>query len=1085
MARARNLACLAAALAVAGGVVVGQPAYGASAPLPPRAVASFAPGDYCLGQCADIVPPGQNGSATLVEILAHKAFGTQPKHADDQLGRYDALAKGYPGLTTDKITNFFNDASFGVPPNQVESTRKPRADVTIIRDKATGTPHIYGTTRSGTTFGAGYAAAQDRLFLMDVLRRVGRGQLTPFAGGAAANQQLEQSFFADAPYTEAELQRQVDDAAALGPRGALAIADARSYVDGINQYIREAYTGRYFPGEYVLLGHVDAITNAGRIEPFKLTDLAVISSVIGAQFGGGGGGEVQAAIAKLAIQERYGVVEGERVWQGMRAEDDPEHITTVHNGQSFPYGKRPANPQGAALPDKGSVTAQQLVFDRTGTAATATAPRARTDVTVPNGISPTTPDGKPNLEAAKGILADGVLPGDLLENKHGMSNALLVSGAHTANGNPVAVFGPQTGYFAPQLLMLQELQGPGISARGASFAGISFYVLLGRGQDYSWSATSSGQDITDTYAVDLCAPDGSPVTKDSTHYRLRGQCVPLEVVERKNSWFKSVGSPAEAGSYTLRGYRTKYGPVTHRGTIGGRPVAYSQLRSTYQHELDAVIGFQQFNDPDAIRSAADFQRAAADVSFTFNWFYADADDIAYYNSGSNPVRQSTVDPSMPVLANAGYDWVNWNPDTNRAAYTPDEQHANAVNQDYLISWNNGQAPGTAAAGLERQSVHRGDLLDARVKTLVRSGTPVDRVSLTKAMAEAALVDLRAERILPLLFRVIGDGAISDPATATAVAELKQWKAAGGQRKETTQGSKTYANANAVKLLDAWWPLLVKAQFQPGLGDAAYTELTRTIKIDETPSTNNAHQGSSYQSGWWGYVHKDLRTILGDPVQAPLGAQFCGAGNVGQCRQILLDTLKQAAATPKEQVYRGDGNCAAGDQWCADAIVHNALGGLTHKPISTQNRPTYQQVVQFPARRGDAIANLSAGASATASSYERGLFYSLPPHNAIDGNLDTRWASERGDNQSFTVNLGSVRPVSRAVLKWEAAYGSAYRIQVSTTGTTWRDVWSTTTGDGGTDIATFARTDARFVRMQGVTRATEHGYSLYEFDVYSK
>ncbi|GGS15139.1 penicillin acylase family protein [Actinokineospora fastidiosa] len=1032
--------------------------------LPPTAAT-----DHCIGQCADINPPGQNGSATLTEILAHQVLGTRPRHADDQLGKYDALATGYPGLTTDTISRFFNDSSFGVPPAQVESTIRPRADVTIVRDKATGTPHITGTTRSGTMFGAGYAAAQDRLFLMDVLRRVGRGQLTPFAGGAAANQQLEQGFFADAPYTEADLQRQIDESAAAGPRGAQAMADARDYVEGINTYIGQAHSGRYFPGEYVLLGHIDAVTNAGRIEPFKLTDLAVIAAVIGAQFGAGGGGEVQAAVAKLAIQERYGVVEGERVWRSLRTADDPEHIQTVHNGQRFPYALPPADPRGAALPDPGSVVRQQLVFDRSGAQAAAV---QRKDLASPR-------PGPQTIEAAHGVLADGVLPGDLLENKHGMSNALLVSGAHTASGNPIAVFGPQTGYFAPQLLMLQELQGPGISARGASFAGISFYVLLGRGQDYAWSATSSSQDIIDTYAVELCSPSGAP-TLESDHYLHRGQCVPMETVERRNSWYWSVGSPVDAGSYTLRVYRTKYGPVTHRATIGGKPVAYTRLRSTYLHELDSVIGFQEFNDPSAIRSAADFQRAASHIGYTFNWFYADADDIAYYNSGNNPVRHPSVDPGMPVLANAGYDWVDWNPDTNRAAYTSYESHPQVVNQDYIISWNNNQAPGTAASGLERGAVHRGDLLDSRVRALVADGG-VTRVGLTQAMAEAALVDLRAERVLPLLLRVIGDST-GDAAVDSALRSLREWLAAGGLRRPTAQGARAYQHATAIRIMDAWWPLLVRAQFAPGSGDKAYQELTRVLKVDESPSNGNAHQGSSYQAGWWGFVHKDLRAVLNEPVAGPLGAEFCGAGELSRCRAVLVDSLRAAAATPATTVYPGDGDCAAGDQWCADAIIHTALGGITQEPITTQNRPTYQQVVEFPARRGDVIANLAR--SATATSHERGLFTAYPPALAVDRDPATRWASDWTDGQSLTVDLGAVRPVSRVRLQWEAAHALSYRIEVSRDGSTWRPVWSTASGDGGLDTAVFPATEARYVRMQGVTRATRYGYSLYEIEVYA-
>ncbi|MFD0528288.1 hypothetical protein ACFQ1I_16335 [Kitasatospora arboriphila] len=60
----------------------------------------------------------------------------------------------YPQLTEAQLRSFFNDASFGVPADQVASTTRPRSDVAIVRDKATGVPHITGTTRYGTEFGA-------------------------------------------------------------------------------------------------------------------------------------------------------------------------------------------------------------------------------------------------------------------------------------------------------------------------------------------------------------------------------------------------------------------------------------------------------------------------------------------------------------------------------------------------------------------------------------------------------------------------------------------------------------------------------------------------------------------------------------------------------------------------------------------------------------------------------------------------------------------------------------------------------------------------------------------------------------------
>ncbi|MFH9014307.1 penicillin acylase family protein [Streptomyces sp. NPDC017943] len=875
--------------------------------------------DHCGSRCSDILPPGQNGNATLAQILLNQAFGTQPEHAEDQLAPYAALAKGYGGLTDEKISAFFNDASFGVPAGQVASTVRPagRDDVTIVRDKKTGVPHITGTTRYGTEFGAGYAAAQDRLWLMDVFRHVGRGQLTSFAGGAPSNQGLEQQFWRHAPYTEADLQAQIDNAVARnGERGRQARADADAYLDGINAYIDASDSGRWFPGEYVLTGHKDSITNAGEIEHFEITDLVALASVVGALFGSGGGGEVNNALSLLAAQEKYGVVEGTEVWESFRERNDPEAVLTVHDG-SFPYATLPKDPQGAALPDPGSVRPEPLVYDRTGSAAGSGATGA-------------------SKEAAATALSSA---------RRGMSNALVVSGKHTASGHPVAVFGPQTGYFAPQLLLLQEIQGPGISARGASFAGLSMYVELGRGQDYAWSATTSGQDIIDTYAVELC--------QDDHHYLHRGTCTPMEKVEQKNAWKPTVADGTAAGSYTMRVWRTKYGPVEYRATVGGKKVAYTTLRSSYLHEADSIIGFQMLNDPGHVRGPESFQQAVQHINYTFNWFYADSEHTAYYNSGDNPVRAAGVDPEFPAWARPAYEWRGWDPAANTADYTPPSAHPRSVDQDYYVSWNNKQAKDYTAAPWGNGSVHRGNLLDDRVEQLVRQGG-VTRASLVRAMADAGLADLRAEDVLPRLLKVVTSAPVPDPAAAAAVGRLQAWAAAGGKRTETSAGSRKYADADAIRILDAWWPLLVRAEFEPGLGTKLYAAMTANLPVDEAPSAahgpTGSHAGSSFQYGWWSYVDKDLRAVLGEEVKGPLARPYCGGGSLGACRDTLLATLKQAAAATPAQVYPGDEVCAAGDQWCADSINHRTLGGIKHPTIGWQNRPTYQQVVEFTSHR---------------------------------------------------------------------------------------------------------------------------------------
>ncbi|WP_248963370.1 discoidin domain-containing protein [Sphaerisporangium perillae] len=131
----------------------------------------------------------------------------------------------------------------------------------------------------------------------------------------------------------------------------------------------------------------------------------------------------------------------------------------------------------------------------------------------------------------------------------------------------------------------------------------------------------------------------------------------------------------------------------------------------------------------------------------------------------------------------------------------------------------------------------------------------------------------------------------------------------------------------------------------------------------------------------------------------------------------------------------------------------------------------------PAVAADSL--LSQGKPATASSSESAAFGAAL---AVDGDPGTRWSSGFSDPQWIQVDLGASAAVSRVVLTWEAAYASAFQIQVSPDAANWTSVYSTTTGTGGTQDLTVNGT-GRYVRMYGTQRATAYGYSLFEFQVY--
>ncbi|GAA4840600.1 family 20 glycosylhydrolase [Kitasatospora terrestris] len=126
-------------------------------------------------------------------------------------------------------------------------------------------------------------------------------------------------------------------------------------------------------------------------------------------------------------------------------------------------------------------------------------------------------------------------------------------------------------------------------------------------------------------------------------------------------------------------------------------------------------------------------------------------------------------------------------------------------------------------------------------------------------------------------------------------------------------------------------------------------------------------------------------------------------------------------------------------------------------------------------------NLARNKPTTASSTETPNF---PATSATDGDGATRWSSAYSDPQWIQVDLGSTQTVGRVVLRWEAAYAKAFQIQLSDDATTWRTIYSTTTGTGGTQDLTGLTGSGRYIRMYGTKRGTTYGYSLYEFEVYA-
>ena len=145
-------------------------------------------------------------------------------------------------------------------------------------------------------------------------------------------------------------------------------------------------------------------------------------------------------------------------------------------------------------------------------------------------------------------------------------------------------------------------------------------------------------------------------------------------------------------------------------------------------------------------------------------------------------------------------------------------------------------------------------------------------------------------------------------------------------------------------------------------------------------------------------------------------------------------------------------------------------------------------------------NRALGRPVTASTFENCCSLERVPEFAVDGDLETRWSSAwsdgtgstkldpnydgNADDEWISIDLGAYYDLNRVILQWEGAYGSAYDVQISLDGFLWRTVYEERSGNGGEDNITLdTPATGRYLKIQGIQRATKFGYSLFEIAAY--
>ncbi|AUG80063.1 hypothetical protein CFP65_5355 [Kitasatospora sp. MMS16-BH015] len=157
-------------------------------------------------------------------------------------------------------------------------------------------------------------------------------------------------------------------------------------------------------------------------------------------------------------------------------------------------------------------------------------------------------------------------------------------------------------------------------------------------------------------------------------------------------------------------------------------------------------------------------------------------------------------------------------------------------------------------------------------------------------------------------------------------------------------------------------------------------------------------------------------------------------------------------------------------------------GTYQVPLTfTVGTVTVRQTLQVHVVPPTGGPDLAPGATASSSGDETPAF---PASAVTDGDPKTRWSSPAKDDAWVQLQFPQPVRLGSLVLHWQDAFASAYQVQTSADGTHWTTVAREDDGRGGTETVRFDAPGTRYVRVQGVTRATKYGYSLWGVEAYA-
>ncbi len=475
---------------------------------------------------------------------------------------------------------------------------------TVIRD-GNGILHITAGDRHDLFMAQGYAHAQERMWQMEISRRIGAGRLSELFGAG----QVERDTYIRTLGWRVAAER---DLAAMSPDTLSILA---AYAEGVNAWITE-HDGR-LSTPFVVAGLLSGTGGVGGItlEPWTPLDTATWQKVQAWSLGG----NVDSEIFRFLADARLG---------DPALTDDlfPPYDATAP--VITPTGL--VGSGGAGAPTTTATTAAASVAPRAShEAATTRLAEAHAAALADLGRLGSTVAGLAGFDRGSGLVGS-----------HGVgSNNWVVSGDRTFSGKPILANDPHLGFAIPSVWIINGLHCRVIDATcpwdvvGVTFPGAPA-VILGHNARIAWGATNVGPDTQDLFleTVDPSDPEG--------HYLYDGQSLAFEV---RHEVIKVGGGTA----VEIDVRSTRHGPVLSDvdARLKDGPVLAMRWASTAEVDL----ALETFMKIDLATSFEEFRAAFEGYgSPSQNFIYADVDGhIGYVLPGLIPLRDPFSAPPCP------------------------------------------------------------------------------------------------------------------------------------------------------------------------------------------------------------------------------------------------------------------------------------------------------------------------------------------------------------------------------------------------------------------------------------------------------